>query len=210
MFCYNKMFSSINKSFGCCSKNFGYSNKKFICCPKFCCCNKPFFPCIIISMESSRRDLFIDIVAWTIPRVNELFWNRILTRKTTNFRCYLGRNFFRCSSTIGFKFAFTTLCIWPKHNFSANNTVKTISCYGFESKTWDARNFDNLKVPVWITISMENDMVVDRFILKKNQKTKQITLSPCLTFIPKTGVGLPKSGVSFCCQHNRVCYVKSG
>jgi len=34
IFCYNyKMFSSINKTFGCCSKMFGYSNKKNICCP---------------------------------------------------------------------------------------------------------------------------------------------------------------------------------
>jgi len=37
------------------------------------------------------------------------------------------------------------------------------------------------------------DMVVDRFICKSNQ----ITLSPCSTFIPKTGVGLAKTGISF-------------
>ena len=33
IFCYNnKMFSSINETFGCCSKIVGCSNKKFICC----------------------------------------------------------------------------------------------------------------------------------------------------------------------------------
>jgi len=37
------------------------------------------------------------------------------------------------------------------------------------------------------------DMVVERFIFKNDQTT----LSPCSTFIPKTGVGLPKTGVSF-------------
>jgi len=36
-------------------------------------------------------------------------------------------------------------------------------------------------------------MVVDSFILKNNQ----ITLSPCFTFIRRTGVGLPKTGTSF-------------
>ena len=50
-----------------------------------------------------------------------------------------------------------------------------------------------------MTISMESsprdsfiDMVVDRFIFKSNQ----ITLSPCFTFIPKTGVGLHETGIS--------------
>jgi len=38
------------------------------------------------------------------------------------------------------------------------------------------------------------DMVFDRFISKNNQ----ITLSPCLIFIPKTGVGLPQAEVRFC------------
>jgi len=33
-------------------------------------------------------------------------------------------------------------------------------------------------------------MIVDRFIFKNNL----ITLFPCLTFIPKTGVELPKTG----------------
>jgi len=36
-------------------------------------------------------------------------------------------------------------------------------------------------------------MVVDGFIFENNQ----ITLLPCFTFIPKTGIGLPKIGVSF-------------
>ena len=39
----------------------------------------------------------------------------------------------------------------------------------------------------------------DRFISKNNQ----ITLFPCFTFIPKTGVGLPKTRVSFYCVHGR-------
>ena len=39
------------------------------------------------------------------------------------------------------------------------------------------------------------DMVVDRFIFKNNQ----ITPSHCFTFVPKTGVGLPKKGVIFYC-----------
>jgi len=38
-------------------------------------------------------------------------------------------------------------------------------------------------------------MVVDRFIFKHNQ----IALSPCFTFAPKTGVGLPEAWVSFYC-----------
>ena len=42
-FCYNKMLSSVNKTFGCCSKIFGCSNKNFICCPLFCCRNKTIF-----------------------------------------------------------------------------------------------------------------------------------------------------------------------
>jgi len=37
------------------------------------------------------------------------------------------------------------------------------------------------------------DMVVHRFIFKNNQ----ITLSLCFEVIPKTGVGLPKTGGSF-------------
>ena len=39
-------------------------------------------------------------------------------------------------------------------------------------------------------------MFVDRFILKNNQ----ITISPCFSFIPKTGVGLPQKEVSFYCE----------
>jgi len=42
IFCYNKMFSSINKTFGCCSKIFGYSNKKIIV-PNFVAVTKQFF-----------------------------------------------------------------------------------------------------------------------------------------------------------------------
>jgi len=37
------------------------------------------------------------------------------------------------------------------------------------------------------------DMVFDRFIINNNQ----ITLFPCFAFIPKTGVGLPKTRVRF-------------
>ena len=39
------------------------------------------------------------------------------------------------------------------------------------------------------------DMIVDRLIFKNNI----ITLPSCFTFIPKTGVELPKTGVSFYC-----------
>jgi len=46
------------------------------------------------------------------------------------------------------------------------------------------------------------DMVVERFILKNNQ----ITLLPCFTFIPKTGVGLTKTGVSFYYIRNDLCF----
>jgi len=31
-------------------------------------------------------------------------------------------------------------------------------------------------------------------------KKSQITLSPCFTFIPKTGVGLPKAVINFYCM----------
>jgi len=37
------------------------------------------------------------------------------------------------------------------------------------------------------------NMVINRFIFKNNQ----ITLITCFTFIPKTGVGLPKTGIIF-------------
>jgi len=37
------------------------------------------------------------------------------------------------------------------------------------------------------------DMVNDRFIFSNSR----ITLSPCFTFIPKTGVGLPQAGVCY-------------
>jgi len=44
--CYNnKMFSSINKTFGLWSKIFGYSNKKIFVVPNFVAVTKPFFPC---------------------------------------------------------------------------------------------------------------------------------------------------------------------
>ena len=38
------------------------------------------------------------------------------------------------------------------------------------------------------------DMVVDRFIFKN----KQISHSPCFTFIPKTGAGVPETGFLLC------------
>jgi len=38
------------------------------------------------------------------------------------------------------------------------------------------------------------DMIVDRFIFNNNEIT---TLTPCFAFIPKTGAGLPKTGVNF-------------
>jgi len=47
-------------------------------------------------------------------------------------------------------------------------------------------------------------MFVDRFIFKNNQ----FTLCPCLTFIPKTGVGLSKIGVSFYCAIHKVALPK--
>ena len=41
----NKMFSSINKKFGCCSEIFGCSNKKkMFVVPNFVAVTKPFFP----------------------------------------------------------------------------------------------------------------------------------------------------------------------
>jgi len=39
----NKMFSSINKTFGCCSKIFGRRNKKIFVVPNFVAATKPFF-----------------------------------------------------------------------------------------------------------------------------------------------------------------------
>ena len=38
------------------------------------------------------------------------------------------------------------------------------------------------------------NVVIHRFIFKNNQ----ITPFPCLTFIPKPGIGLPKTGFFFC------------
>jgi len=66
IFCYNnKMFSSINNTFGCCSKIFGWSNKKLICCcPNFFALTKPFFPwslvqaCKIVPSKESESLIF--------------------------------------------------------------------------------------------------------------------------------------------------------
>ena len=54
--CYNnKMFSSVNKTFGCCSKIFGCSNKKkSICCPYFCCRNKTIFSVLILRRSPEK------------------------------------------------------------------------------------------------------------------------------------------------------------
>jgi len=42
------------------------------------------------------------------------------------------------------------------------------------------------------------NMVIDRFILKNNQITYLFTkLFICFTFIPKTGIGLSKTGIIF-------------
>jgi len=56
-----------------------------------------------------------------------------------------------------------------------------------------------LKIALRTTISMESSrrdlfigMVVDRYIFNSNQDTP----SPCFTYMPKPGVGLPKIGVS--------------
>jgi len=48
------------------------------------------------------------------------------------------------------------------------------------------------------------DMIVDRF----NFKSNQITLSPCSTFTPETGLGLPKTRVSFYCVSVLILGVK--
>jgi len=39
-------------------------------------------------------------------------------------------------------------------------------------------------------------MVIDRFLFRNNQ----LTLLPCFTFIPKTGIGLPKVGIISYCE----------
>jgi len=46
------------------------------------------------------------------------------------------------------------------------------------------------------------DMIVDRFIFKNTV----ITLFPCFTFIPLTGLGLPKTEASFYCDLLRLSY----
>jgi len=51
---------------------------------------------------------------------------------------------------------------------------------------------------LWIESSRRDlfiNMIVNRFILKNGE----ITLCLCLTFIPLTGLVLPKTGCSFCC-----------
>jgi len=77
-------------------------------------------------------------------------------------------------------------------------TVKTTLCCRYEER--EEKIVIRLFLKVLVTISMEDswrdlsiDMVLDRFILKDNQ----IMLSPCITFIPKTGVGLPKTRGKF-------------
>jgi len=46
------------------------------------------------------------------------------------------------------------------------------------------------------------EMVVERFIFKNNE----ITLSPCFTFIPKTGVRLLKTGLVFTVMKSDMMY----
>ena len=48
--------------------------------------------------------------------------------------------------------------------------------------------------------SSRRDLFIDMVFDRLNFKNNQITLSPCFTFIPKTGVGLPKPGVRFYCE----------
>jgi len=40
------------------------------------------------------------------------------------------------------------------------------------------------------------NMVIDRSIIKNNQ----FTLFTCFTFVPKTDMGLPKTGIIFYCE----------
>ena len=62
-----------------------------------------------------------------------------------------------------------------------------------------------LKKTVWINIAIETfiqglfiDAIVDRF--RDSFENDQITLFPCFTFISKTGIGPPKTGVCFYCK----------
>jgi len=59
-----------------------------------------------------------------------------------------------------------------------------------------------LKINFKTTISLKRsrrelsiNMVIDRFIFKNSQ----ITVFSCFTFIPKTDMGLPKTGIIFYC-----------
>jgi len=47
------------------------------------------------------------------------------------------------------------------------------------------------------------DMVIDRFISKNNQ----ITVFPCFTFIPKTGMGLSQIGFFLLCSLTLLLYM---
>jgi len=80
-------------------------------------------------------------------------------------------------------------------------TVKTNPFFRYEDKIGKERNLVIFKDTPIIIISMESsrrdlfiDMAVDRFIFKIKQ------ISPCFTFTPKTGMALPKIGVS--CAHS--------
>jgi len=79
---------------------------------------------------------------------------------------------------------------------------KTNPCFRYESKTREVRNVGIFEDSPMNNVLMESsrrdlftDIAVDSFIPKNNQ----ITFSPSFTCIPKTGVGLPKKRLSFCC-----------
>jgi len=80
-------------------------------------------------------------------------------------------------------------------------TVKTNPCFRYEGKRGEYRNlvtFRNTGMNNHIKGELSTrpfHRFVQRFIFTNNQ----ITLSPCFTFLSKTGVGLNETGVSFHC-----------
>ena len=69
-------------------------------------------------------------------------------------------------------------------------------CFWCEVKTQEERNQSNAKIN-WSSWRdpCNNVIVVDWFIFTNNQ----IVRFPCFIYIPKTGVGLPETGIIFYC-----------
>jgi len=74
-------------------------------------------------------------------------------------------------------------------------TVKTSPCIRCEDKIGEERDLVIFKISLWVTISMESSRRDPLYwcCWQVYHKNKQIPFFLCFTFIPKTGLRLPKT-----------------